>query len=413
MILCSSIYPYFPINVFRPYDINLRPPRWDCSPWQVTTYVENGYKTHSVSGKKAESNILHIWQETEDAISMLKGFDDDTPMTQLLNDMQAAVGGVLVENDMRGHFSLHGNFDVTGFGFFTRYHFPHNFTLGLYVPFYAMNLNNIKLQDLTSKSTLDINDVVVKDMLTDSFFDKVAEFDPSLDLRNGWDRIGIGDIALLAEWYRDFPQAKPILKNVALDIRAGINIPTGLKTQVDELLSIPFGNDGATGLIAGGGIQVTWFGHICAGIDFEFLQLFGTTRMRRIKTHPDQTDFFLLAKDRAHKDFGFSQRYNLFFEFDPIIDGLSVSAAYQFFKHSKDTLALCSTRFSNIAANTAASLKEWTMHHIIFKVAYDFQYMADPQTAFRPQIMAFYKLPFNGKHAVLVNSVGIAVTMNF
>lgn len=414
-VLCfSSVYGYFPINVFRPYDINLRPPKWGCSNWQVTTYVEAGYKTRAVNGDSNEGNVLHIWQERQDAISMLKGFEDDSPMAMLLNDMQAAAGGMLTENDTRGHFHLTGDFDFTaGFGMFARYHFPHNFSFGVYVPFYAMSLKNIEFQDVTSDSMLDINDVVVKDMLTDSFFAKVTEFDPSLDLRNGWDRVGIGDVTLLAEWYRDFPQAKPVLKNVALDVRAGLTLPTGFKKEVDELFSIPFGNDGGVGIIAGGGIQVTWFDRIRGGVDFEFLQLFGSTRTRRIKTHQDQTDFFLLAKERVHKDFGFTQRYNLFFEFNPIVCGLSASAAYQFFKHSKDTLALCSPRFSNIAANTAKSLKEWTMHHVIFKIAYDFQYMADKYTAFRPQITAFYKLPFNGKRALLVNTAGVAVSLNF
>lgn len=406
------MYGYFPINMFRPYDINLRPPQWDCAAWQITTYFEDGYKVHAMR-KKSDGNILHIWHETEDAISMLKGFDDDSPMTLLLNEMQMAAGGMLLENGTRGHFSLKGNFDVMGFGFFTRYHFPHNFTLGLYLPFYKMSMKDITFKDLTSQSTLDINDVIVRDMLTDSFFQKVAEFDPSLDLRNGWNRLDIGDVTVLAEWYRDFPQTKPILRNVALDIRAGVTLPTGFKTDPDELLSIPFGNDGATGLIVGGGIQVNWFDHICGGIDFEFLQLFGTTRLRRIKTHADQTDFFLLAKERAHKDFGFIQRYNLFFEFTDIVDGLSASAVYQFFKHSKDTLALSTTRYSNIAANTADNLKEWTMHHVIFKVEYDFQYMAYESSAFKPQIMAFYKFPFNGKRALLVNSAGFALTFNF
>ncbi len=414
VFFCGSMLSYFPINVFRPYDINLRPPKWQCGTWQVTSYVEGGYKSRSVNGLRSESNVLRIWQEREDSISMLKGFDDSSPMSILLNDINAAVSGTLEENGTRGHFQLTGDFKFTaGFGFLTRYHFFHNFSLGVYIPFFSMRLKNIQFRDLTSESTLNDNDVVVKDMLTDPFFKKVAEFDPSLDLCNGWDRIGIGDVTVLAEWARNFPQPKQVLKNVALDVRVGLSLPTGFKKDEDELLAIPFGNDGAAGLIVGSGIQITWFDRIRGGVDFEILHLFGNTRTRRIKTHEDQTDFFLLAKEKTHKDFGFTQRYNLFLEFNPIVCGLSASAVYQFFKHSKDTLALCSTRFSNIAANTAESLKEWTMHHVIFKVAYDFQHIVKEGSGFKPQIMAFYKLPFNGKRALLVNTAGLAFTLNF
>jgi hypothetical protein len=217
----------------------------------------------------------------------------------------------------------------------------------------------------------------------------------------------------MAEWLRDFPQPKPILRNVGLNIRSSLSVPTGLQKKENDILSIPFGLDGAVGLIFGSGIMIHWWEYVAGGIDVEFMQLFGNIRERRIKTSADQSDLVLLAKARAHKEFGFTHRFNLFLEMYDVIPGLSASITYQFWKHGEDKLALNTNAFSNTIANTAQSLQDWTFHQFIYKLQYDAQLLLGSKSGWKPQVALFYKMPFNGQRALVSHTLGAIVSLSF
>ena len=398
---------FFPINFFRPWDINLRPPEWCGAPLQFTGYYEYGLKANGFNSCNDSVNVMQLWNNTEDSLAMFKGFPENSAeslfFTNVLMNPQ--------DDGIRGHFQVTGKFDLNASAALCfRYHIPHNITLAAFLPFYAMRLKNVEFKDLTQDITLE--DDIVRDNLTDNFLQTIKQFDPELDL-TGWKKSGIGDIVLMGEWLCYVPQAKQYLKNVGLNIRAGITLPTGVKTDINKILFVPFGFDGSLGLFFGGGIILNWFDHIRGGVDFEFLNLFGDDRTRRIKTQVDQTDFLLLAKTRVHTEYGFTQRYNLFGELYRAYRGLSASIIYQFWKHNDDKLALFSNAFSTQIANTAVHLQEWTIHQFIFKADYDFQYDLDDDALIKPQIEFFYKLPFNGKRALVVHTIGAGITFNF
>ncbi|MEX0940277.1 MAG: hypothetical protein WDZ41_02875 [Candidatus Babeliales bacterium] len=408
IFLCASkeSFTIFGINLFRPYDINLRPPIWCGENFQWTDWVEIGYKARGYNPEGNEVNVMQLWTPTQDALAMLKGFNSSSPITQfLINDL-----GNPPDNGVRGNFRVTGDFKAKGFGIGARYHLPHNLTVGLHLPFYQMRLKNVNFVDLTYNNNA--ADMIVREELTSQLKERIREFDPNLNIM-GWEKIGPGDLFFLAEWYRNFPQGKPILKNVSLNARVGFSFPTGIKKDEDDILTVPFGFDGSAGLLFAGGINLNWFNVFRGGIDIEFLTLFGNTRDRRIKVQQDQTEFLLLAKVPTYKDFGFTQRFNLYLEAYRVFHGLSARATYQFWKHSEDTLSVCTNEFSNEIANTAESLQEWTIHHVIFQLSYDFQCDISEKSAIKPQLSLFYKLPFNGERALLLNTYGATFTLNF
>ena len=391
----------------RPWDINLRPQPWPCSRFQAGFFTEIGIKTFGANEHTTDVNVLKIWTPTQDALAMLKGFGPNSPETTLLNMINADAGEEVIDNGIRGHFNVTGDLEYeAGIGFWGRYFFPHNISFAVSLPIYSMRLKNVNFMDLTSEG-MNAQDVSVRENLTDNFFDVVHSLDPELNLI-GWSRTGIGDIALITEWYRDFPQAKPLVKNVSLTVRSGMTLPTGEKINENDIFSIPFGFDGSASLFIGGGIGVNWLYHLRWGIDFQFFHLFGNTRERRIKIADRQTEFLFLAQDKVFKDPGFVQRYNLFVEGFHIFHGLTASMVYQFYKRSDDSLAICSNAFNPNIANTANSLLEWTTHNALIKLTYDFQYDLDENTTyFKPQLGLFYKFSFNGERSVLVNSAGV------
>lgn len=406
-LICSNnTLAYFAINLFRGYDINLLPPEWCGSHGQATGWGEFAYKTRAFNPLGHEVNVMQLWTEKQDALAMLRGFPSDSPITQFLQN----VIDNPQDDGQRGNFLVKGSLDARAYGMFIRGYLPHNFIVGLYLPWYDMRLHNIKFQDCTQDLTQE--DMIVKEELTDQLFARVNEFDPTLNL-HGWHRVGFGDLIFMSEWARNFKQQKPTLKNVLLTARAGLNMPTGVKKNEDDILSIPFGFDGSWALIFGGGIILDWYDRIYGWIDVEFDYIFGNTRLRRIKVQQQQTDFLLLAKVMTHKDFGFTQRYNLMLTVDPIIKGLSADVIYQFFKHNEDKLSVCTNQFSDQIANTAESLQEWTMHQMIFKLNYDFKHIVPEKSWLKPYVSLFAKWPFNGERALMCNTLGFIVTLNF
>lgn len=411
LVASSKLDAMFPINFSRGYDPHLKPPYWGNITVQLSGWGEAGFFTRGVNGENDEVNVLQIWQRNQNALAMLQGFSPDSPMTQLWETIKNNAGQQNIDNDVRGHLIPCGDFKYRGGGGVTgRYHLNHNFSLAAYGQFYSLELKNVTFLDKTGGNSP--ADIAVREDLTDNFLATIKALDPSLNL-DGWRRSGPGDLIFMAEWLRHFPQLKPILRDVVLNVRAGSLIPLSLKKNEDDILSVPFGFDGSSAIIFGGGIAVNWFNLINGGADIELTHFFGNTRERRIKVHPDQTELLFLAKVPAHKDFGLTQRYNLFLEADRFYRGFSFGAAYQYWRHGEDKLALCSHEFSTEIANTAESLQEWTIHQMIITLSYDMYADLDDDAAIKPHIRLFYRFPFNGQRAILSNTAGVMLTFNF
>ena len=200
---------------------------------------------------------------------------------------------------------------------------------------------------------------------------------------------------------------------VEVDARVGFTFPTGLKADEDKLLAFPFGYDGAVGILYGGGLNVQLGYRFKAGFDVPLLHLFGNTRNRRIKTAADQSDILLLAKTPAYKDYGLTQRFNLFVQAYHVWGGLSALIGYQFLKQGESHLALNSCEYSTFFAHTAASLEEWIVHSVEFNLHYRYCPTWCQDTGWAPQVSLFSRLPFNGKRSIAFTTVGMMLALDF
>ena len=272
------------------------------------------------------------------------------------------------------------------------------------------SLTDVTIEDLTQSTTA--ADFRVKNLLTNNIQNVVTTLGNGLDL-NGWKRTGAGDMNLLVEFMYNFPQQRQILKDVEIDGRVGLTLPTGLKADPDKLLALPFGYNGATGIVFGGGLNVLLGCYFKAGFDVQLLHLFGNTVEQRIKTALDQSDLLLLAKTKAYIDYGLTQRINLFLQAYQFVGGLSFLAGYQFLKKGEDHLALNSCEFSTTIANTAVSLDEWIVHSIELNLHYDFRVHQCEDAWIQPQASLFARIPFNGRRAVAFTTIGIMLAADF
>jgi len=416
LLMHQTVYGIFPINLFR-YDlILLQPQRWRTKQLECNILVESSLDMRACNGREDTlnqlddnnnclprqqcGNVLQLWDTTQDALTMIRGFDPESEIGQL-----AAKLNMASDDGVRGHFLATANLQATDLTFIARCYLPCSFFASLYVPFYFMQLKNVALEDLTQDITFE--DQLVKRYLTSDFIARVKELG-GLNI-GPWQRSGLGDIVATIGWQHDFFQNKPILKDVYVQLRGGFTLPSGLQTDIDQFFSIPFGNDGAAGMFVGGSLIVTLGSHFRAGLDAQFLNIFDHTKERRIKTAAGQSDLLFLGKTLASRDYGITQEYILFLEGYRLAGGFSFKVAYDYLRHNDDQLYLRSNQFSTTIANTARNLEEWTIHNFIFMVEGDWR----DACAKGPRVELFAKVPFNGKRSVQATTVGAQFSYSF
>ncbi len=393
----------FAMNLLQPYDVLIRPPYTDRKRFQVYAMVEHGVANLNFDEDGRRVDALQIWNPDQNALAMLNGFPANSPIGQLRQRIDADDDGT------RGHFDVSSNFNLDISAALAARYFLGAWSFSAYLPFYRMQLKDVQFVDKTEKNN--DADCRVKELLTNDLFANVKKLG-DLDL-SGWKRGGPGDLTLLIEWFDNFPQAKPFLKNVGINWYSGISLPTGLRRDEDKIFAIPFGNDGAFALPFGLGLNLTFGEYVKAGLDVQLIHTFDNTRNRRIKTDLNQTDLLLLQKVDAHKDFGLTQKFSLYVELYKIIKGLSCKVGYQFFKHGEDVLFLGANAFSSEIANTTQNLEDWTAHQIVTNFSYDFAEHLDEDAAVLPYLGLFARVPFNGKRSALQRTVGITFSVDF
>jgi hypothetical protein len=403
-VLIISSMPAYAMNWLRQYDILVRPElHWNTN-WMLTNWTETGFKPATAFNACDEQvNAAQFLNSNQDGLAMLNGFNPSTAIGQLRLQVDANDDGV------RGHFNVCADLRelfTTIFGAYYKFH--DNFWVAGYLPVMGQRLTNVNWNNQTLSLTA--SDARVQNYLTNDFFTNVCDLG-SLQL-GSWKRIGVGDAVVMVEFLKNYPQRRDILHNVMLNWCCGFNIPTGLPRDEDKILAFPFGYDGSWGVIFGGGLRVNLADIIQLGADIRLTHLIGNTRCRRIKTSPDQTEFLLLAKAPAFKDFGMIQLFSLYMQTYHIARGLTLLAGYQFLKKGLDTLQLETCEFSNIIANTALSLREWMVHQVVLNATYDFHYDF-PDASVSPQASIFMRLPFDGRRSVAFSTIGFMFALEF
>ncbi len=390
----------FKTNVLQPYNIALQP-----DPLRETHFsFQLGYEgilsaaafTPRIDGSR---NVLQLYQCNQDAIAAFKGFAPETMPGQY-----AQVFNIDDDNGTHGIFTPRGHLIVPLNGMLgMQVRLAHNVMLHGYVPFLYAELKDIYWCE--KNEHVEFEDNNLPNIL--SVISKLG----NIDLCSGWKRLGFGDTVIFVKWQNDYWQMKPILRNVRLSLRGGLNFPTGKKEDINELLALPFGYDQGYGVYFAGFLALHFIRDWRFMIDLEFIQLFGNTKTRRIKTDNEQTDLLLIARERVFVDPGFTQQYTFMLQKRGFFRGLSAALYYQYFKHNDDTYYPLNN-FGNFSIiNDAESVQEYTTHQFLFQLNYEFN--QHEECGSRPNLMLFGKYGFNGKRAILTSSIGMQFTYAF
>lgn len=392
------------MNLLQPYNILLRPEYNALHRFQASVYAETSVADCAFN--QCRVNPLQLWNSTQNSIAMLDGFDFETAIGQKRIEVDAEDDGI------RGHFCVNGKLETPFAGAAVlRTFFQETWSFSAYLPFYFMRLRNVCWHDHTGIVSDD--DLRVRDFLTDDLFDTVFELGNGLCLGD-WKRQGIGDLTLMLDWFNDFEQSKPLLKNVRINWWLGLTMPTGLRQDEDKILALPFGTDGSVALPFGVGLDLRFAFYVNAGFDVQLIHTFGNTRIRRIQTAQNQTDLLFLQKACVYKDYGLNQQFSLYGQLHRFARGASLMLAYQFTKQGDTSIALkCETRFSNTIANASESLKDWTLHQVFIRADYDFGAHLRDESPLVPRLELYARIPFNGKRMVANTMLGMTIAVDF
>lgn len=407
-LMPTALMALIPFNLFKPYDVLIKPYRPPESCWQFFVGYEGAFHARGFMGdddcgmtscEETKGNVLQLWQKEQDGIAAFKGNDPESDI-----GIQSQFLNIDDDNGSHGIFVPCAKLEVPmNLLFGLRFRLPKNLTLGLYIPYEVAQLKNVVWREKHDGQLFE--DIMTPDLI------KTIERVGGMKL-GGWKRHGPGDLMAQIEYYFHKPQAKEYLKNVGIELRGGLLFPTGLPENPDILLGLPFGYDGGMGLLAAARLELWFVRNLRFGIDVELLHLFGNNRCRRIKTDPAQTDLLLLTKVAAFKEPGFLQHYTLFLDKVYFLGGLSGQLAYQYSKRTEDRLFICAEGFDPFIFNNAESLQEWSAHNFIFNLNYEWC-TDDRDTTIHPKLMFFVKIGFNGKRAILADTAGAVFSCAF
>lgn len=153
------------MNLVRPYQILLRPPKLENSRMQFYGIGQFGFESKAFGIEGKSVNPLQIYECYQNALTMLNGFDSCSCIGQLSARIDA-------ESDCRrGRFIPDAKFQVNGVAEFgLRFFFEHNISLALYVPYYSMSLKDVVWCDQTGNTS--IQDARTHAYLTDCLGEK-------------------------------------------------------------------------------------------------------------------------------------------------------------------------------------------------------------------------------------------------
>lgn len=393
------------VDIFEPFDPLLYPLRVVPGTWTPTVAYEGAYKTRAFLADddnqcdvfRREGNVLQLWQCTQDATAALTG----APITsgpgiqsQIMNiDDTSSLwtltpNGTLTLNNVM--LSLHRQFTDT-------------LDIGLFISVINAHLKNVTWSTAYKSTTFDA--LRVDDMVS------TIEAASGISL-NGWERTGLSDFTALVSWRNDFPQMKPILHNVRAGFRGGVIVPTGERADPNKIRAVPFGSsDGSFGFLIAGALELFWWRYARGGVDVEFRAYLGSNGTRRVKTDVSQTDLLFLTPACTYQIPGFEQHYTIFGELGDLADpSWRLTLAYRYYRGLETTMYVQSNTINYSVENNAESLQEWTTQDLVLMFTYDLV-RTDARTV--PQIGVFYKHGFNGKRAIMCDSVGFRLSVAF
>jgi len=408
LVVSSSVAAYIPTNIHLPFDGD-----FSQRLWAPHTTAQLGVRGQILVGNKAYDADEHrvpvtqIYSAKESTLAMLEGSVPGTPLHALANRLRTTQDGV------RGMFEVDGDFSWRQLSIDALYRLsmiklPGIFSIGVHVPIVDASFNNIAWRNITKTQTGQDNMVRTLLVHDQQSLSRFVMQNSDLDI-SAQHRTGLGDISSMLYWQAHFTQHQKRLREVLVQLRVGLKIPTAHRVDINKAFDIDFGHDGGFGVPLGGGLRLDLGAGVRIGMDVGTLFIVRRLQEWRLKTSLAQTPYLMLTKGLATKEYGPEWRFTLFGQVEAGTTGVFCSAAYQFFKHTDSTLYPQSDAMSSSLINSTPLVDASESHNMIGNITY-----IPPRARYwgcMPESFMQVTVPFGGKSIMsgVVVSAGVGI----
>jgi len=273
-VITASCMQSAPLGFLEPYNFMIEAePIFGKSRFQLTVLTELSYDSVSFDGQGNEVNALQIYEPQQNLLGLFQGLGNASQFNQLVNSLAGGPGGG-VNNSENGLFTPTGNFDGAQIAFLGSYMFHQHCYFKVSLPVYKINLTNVNWEYTGNNETF-AGQAIESELVNSFTQEALTNFGL---LVGNWNKAGFGDMAMLLDYICDYPQGRSLLRNVRVHLRLGLSFPTGIGVDENQIMSIPFGNDGSVGLPFGGGLDINLGRYFQCGFRGEFLYLWGNEK---------------------------------------------------------------------------------------------------------------------------------------
>lgn len=411
LLLTSAVAAYTPTNLDNPYDFSFSEQNWRPEKgWvHIGTRGEYMVKERAFDPDQKSVPATQIWGKRHSALAMLEGHQPGTTLHSLANQLRGAQDGTRGTFEPTGSFHRrHVIFDVMVP--FHAIRLPGLFSLSAHLPLCFGSFSNVRWVSKTAAQTL--QDELVKSSLASDHqsLTLFAQKHGNLNIEEQ-SREGFGDAVIMLNWQGHFSQYQRRLKDVRVQARVGVKLPTGLRNNINKAFEVDFGHDGAFGVPLGAGLRLDLGGGVRVGLDVGALLLIRRTKEWRLLTGAAQNENLLLTTGKATREFGPEWKFTLYSQLYNNRAGLAATVGYQFLKHTDSTLYPQSNALSSLMVNSGQSTEVSESHNVVGAVTFT------PAVArgwrVRPELQVVAKYPFGGTRMASGTTLGGSVSVRF
>lgn len=435
-VFSATMQAFAPANFFRSDDPLLTLPMLKNQRGLLGLTVEAAVKSHGRDVSAQHVNVLAVHDPLQAGAHMFL----NPASTALSNNntfaLTTAGKGLDIVTDLdtnaaRGKLTFDGDHEEIDLNLFGSYliswgKIPGEMRFSFFAPVKSKKMRHFNFQDTTPGSTANDNNMKALNAKLPSVASAMG-----LDL-TPVDRSGLGDVVGTLEWLYHFREDARYFRNITLRAKVGLSLPTAHEKDEDRAFDVPLGNDGSWGIPYGLSASFEAVEQLKIGLDVEFLSLLQRTKVRRLKTHPAQTDFLLLNKGRARKEPGMCYEVSPYIQVLGYEDIVSFKIGYQFVGQAKDKLKLKDDAFATkvttnvrtagpgfVSATATAqdvvsssnSLRKWHVHNLLLMANIDLAH-GDRETP-AAQLSFFFKPSITGKHLIDSDTIGGQLAVTF
>jgi hypothetical protein len=214
---------------------------------------------------------------------------------------------------------------------------------------------------------------------------------------------GFGDLETYVRW-SDYRSYALKVRNVEYGLRLGLLIPTGVKKNIFEPASVPFGGNGHWGIYISGDAEFEVKEDWKFGVWLRLSKRFARTSMQRMplytpppngKTEPSsEPQIFGVIVGPASVDPGFTQVFAMYGEWEGLREGFGVRLQYTLINHDRDIWTDKRIDPPNkVNIKSLENHSRWASEYVTLTGFYDFDKTAQ-ERGHKPIVRASWDIPF-------------------